>query len=359
MSKKTIIIMIVLLVLILVAALCLRYFLAKPLYNPGDVGSGKNLRSPLTPPTQNADSTFWRVADDIEIYHFSVGTGRKVLVIHGGPGTPFTEPLIALAPLTKSFEFVYYHQRGCGQSTRPFDGFTSANYFDNMYQLENTLGIGAQLADIERIRQILGENQLILLGHSFGGFLAALYAAEFPEKVAGLILVAPANLLVLPADNGDLFEIVKQRLPESVALEFSDFQKRYFDFKNIFKKSEADLIRLNQQFVKYYLMASPEPEQKRQMQDRGEVGGGWMAFATYFSLGKKHDYRSVLSAVNTPPVLVIHGKNDLQPIAASKTYVEAFPDASFQLIEKAGHFPFHEQPEQFTSIVREYLMNLK
>ncbi len=56
-----------------------------------------------------------------------------------------------------------------------------------MQTLEQTLGISAQVADIERIRRILGEEKLIMVGHSFGGFLASLYAAEFPEHVARMV----------------------------------------------------------------------------------------------------------------------------------------------------------------------------
>ena len=83
--------------------------------------------------------------------------------------------------------------------------------------MDKTLGLGAQIADIERIRQIMGEDQLILVGHSFGGFLAALYAAEFPEHVKALILVAPAEMLVMPPDSGGLYEQVKPLLPDEYA----------------------------------------------------------------------------------------------------------------------------------------------
>ena len=47
----------------------------------------------------------------------------------------------------------------------------------------------AQLADIERLRRASGETSLILIGHSFGAFLAALYATEFPERVRAPVLV--------------------------------------------------------------------------------------------------------------------------------------------------------------------------
>jgi proline iminopeptidase len=161
-----------------------------------------------------------------------------------------------LEPLTDEYEFIYYDQRGCGKSTRPFDRFASSNFFQNTSTLEQTLGLGAQVADVERIRKILGEEQLLIVGHSFGAFLAALYAAEFPENVKGLILVAPADTLVMPPEHGGLFEEIRDRLPEEMKEDFAAFLDDYLDFGGIFSKSEADLQALHNEFARFYLVAA-------------------------------------------------------------------------------------------------------
>ena len=57
----------------------------------------------------------------------------------------------------------------------------------------------------------------------------------------------------------------------------------------------------------------------------------------------------------TAPVLVIHGADDLQSEAATRLYVDAFPNTEFAVIENAGHFTFEEQPEQFAAIVKSFL----
>ena len=106
--------------------------------------------------------------DKIQLAHFSVGEGRDVLVVHGGPGEPFAEPMAALQPLTNDFRFHYYDQRGSGESTRPIDSFPDTNFYKNMQALDAELGLGAQIADIERIRQILAQDKLIVIGHSWG-----------------------------------------------------------------------------------------------------------------------------------------------------------------------------------------------
>ena len=320
----------------------------KPLYEPGMVRAEKNLRAPLTPPPQAGDPNFWVVEPDIKLYHFAVGKGRTALVIHGGPGRPHLKPWAGLEALTNSYRFIYYDQRGCGQSTRPIDRLESPNYYQNVLLLDKTLGLGAQIADIERIRRICGEEKLILIGHSFGGFLAALYAAEFPEHVAAMVLVAPADVLVAPSESGGLFNEVKTRLPKDQLGEYDGWLKRYFDFGTIFSKSEADLVALNDEFGRYYRMVTSTafPEQ-------GRVGG-WVGHAMYFSMGQKHDYCQALKNVSSP-VLVIHGAKDLQSEEASRTYVKAFPNAKFRIIDNAEHFPFHTQPAEFAAVVAEFL----
>ena len=355
MKKIILVSGIVLLVLIVVAGVTMWYFMQQPLYQPGMVRAMQN----LTPPAQTGEADFWAVEPDIKLYHFSQGAGRNVLIIHGGPGYPFQQPLAGLKPLTDRYKFHYYDQRGCGQSTRPIDKFTSSNYYENMSTLDRTLGLGAQIADIERIRQILGDDQLILIGHSFGGFLAALYAAEFPEHVAALILVAPADTLVMPPSTGGLFDEVKQLLPTDMQAEYDIFLKNYLDYGSIFSKSEADLVALNGEFAKYYMAVLKAkgvtlPDEQESIQN----GGGWMVHAMYFSMGLKHDYRSALNKVIVP-TLVLHGDQDLQPVAVEQMYVSALPSARLEVIQNAGHFSFDEQPEAFATALEGFLTEVK
>jgi proline iminopeptidase len=229
--------------------------------------------------------------------------------------------------------------------------------YQNMMELDRTLGLGAQIADIERIRQILGDDKLILVGHSWGGFLASLYAAEFPEHVEALILVSPANTLVMPQPeaDSDLFVSVRAKLPADQQPEFDAFMKEYMNFNTLFQKSEADLLAMNEEFGKYYVQvvdveSTPMPKQGKP--------GGWMTWGMYVSMGQQHDYRAALKDI-TAPVLVIHGADDLQSEAASHQYVDAFPNADFAVIKNAGHFSFEQQPKQFADIVQKFLADQK
>ncbi len=315
-----------------------------PMYTPG---AARNL--PLQVSAQAGVD--WAVEPGIRLHHFSSGDGRNVLVVHGGPGLPTREPWPGLELLKDNFRFHYYDQRGCGGSTRPFDRFESGG-FSNVNTLERTLGLGAQIADIERIRRILGDEKLVLIGHSFGGLIAALYAAEFPERVGALVLIAPATLLVMPAEGGDMFETIRSKLPPSAIAGYDAWRRDYFDFRGVFSKSEKQLAAEHLRFADFYKMAGAAD-----MKEMGnpEDAGGWMVRAMYFSMGRRHDYRSAMRAVKAP-VLVLHGDRDLQSESATRAYVETLPNARFEVIKGSGHFPHIEMPETFAATLRPFLL---
>jgi proline iminopeptidase len=351
MKRKMFFIIGTIILILVVAVGGFWYMSMQPLYKPGMV---RDMGAALTPPNQPAEGEAWLVEPNIELAHFAVGEGRNVLIIHGGPGEPFTQPMSGLEPLTSEFQFHYYDQRGCGESTRPINRFESKNMYENMKKLDQTLGLGAQIADIERIRQILGDEKLILIGHSWGGFLASLYAAEFPEHVEALILVSPANTLVMPQPDAesDLFAAVRAKLPADEQAEYDAFMEEYLNFNTLFQKSEADLVAMNEQFGKYYLKIM-DVDMEAELPSQGKPGG-WMVWAGYVSMGQRHDYRAALREV-AAPVLVIHGADDLQSESVSRLYADAFPNAEFAVIENADHFSFEDQPDQFASIVQSFL----
>ena len=330
------------------------YMMKKPLYISGMIREGINLRSPLTPPAQSADGDFWQVEKDIKLYHYSVGKGKNIIIIHGGPGSPFIEPWKDLDQLTDDYRLCYYDQRGCGKSTRPVNRFESSNYYKNVNILDQTLGLGAQIADIERIRQILGDEKIIILGHSWGGFLASLYAAEFPEHISAMILLAPADVLVMNSDEGGgLYDEVRNKLPGKRRPEFDKFLERYFDYSNIFSMTEAELITMNLEFNDFYLAGITDTDVKLQENNK-KATGGWMVHAMYFSMGKAHDYRDVMKNV-TAPVLVVHNGDDMQPGGRTKIYAEAFPNSRLEVIEGASHFSYKQKTDKLAALLKQFL----
>jgi proline iminopeptidase len=99
-----------------------------------------------------------------------------VLICHpGGPG--FSSLYFGdLAGLWEQYTLVLLNPRGTGGSDRPADA--------SAYQIED------YVADVEEMREHLGQERVFLLGHSHGGVVAQAYAAKHPSHVRKLVLAS-------------------------------------------------------------------------------------------------------------------------------------------------------------------------
>jgi proline iminopeptidase len=324
------------------------YWMKGPMYRPGDLRSGKFSMTP--PPPQNNTSDRWTLEPGVELYHFEEGSGTPLLIVHGGPGFPPERPWLGGSLLAHDYRTIYYHQRGCGKSSRPIQSFSSTNMYANMKLLNERLGLPAQIADIERIRQILGRQKLILIGHSYGAMLVALYAAEYPEHVQAAIFVAPADLIRMPSGKeANLFELMRTRMPEEYRQEYAAYLREYFNFPLAFRRNEEQSSAFYGRMSKYYRLATGIQQSASTTQSTG-----YEPLALYCGMGQHHDYSAALRRVKAP-VLVLHGTNDLQPEAASRHFASYFQNARFVSIPGATHFVFDDQPRQFADAIRDFL----
>jgi len=335
--------LIVLAAVIILGGVGFFWLINAPIYK---IGSAAKLNR--TPHTSGFKSV-WQVEKDIQLNHFSTGAGRNVLFVHGGPGIPLSKASPAFDLLHDTYRVHYYDQRGTGNSSRPIDGFTTSNTWQNIQKLDGSLGIAQQLADIDRIRKILGDEKLIIIGHSYGGLLASLYAAEFPENVENLVLISPADLLVMPPASGGLFDAIEKRISPTLHDEYKEWLAEYLDFGNVFSKSTSDLETLDERFIPFY-----EDAMGKLPIGLSGAAGVWHVRAQFFAMGKRHDWRNSLS-VFKGRVLIIRGQNDLQPAEVEVMYASAFTNAHVVEVPEADHFAHNSHPKIVSELVREFL----
>jgi proline iminopeptidase len=118
----------------------------------------------------------------VRLYTRQVGDGPSVVVLHGGPGAHHDYLLPQydrLAAGRAGRALIYYDQRGGGRSVVPRDV---------------AVGWREHVADLEALRVHWRLDRLTLLGYSWGGLLAVLYALEHPSRIARLALVSGAPL---------------------------------------------------------------------------------------------------------------------------------------------------------------------
>jgi pimeloyl-ACP methyl ester carboxylesterase len=119
--------------------------------------------------------------------HFLIkGSGRPVVLLHGNPGSgqDWTRVFGSLAADHKTIAF---DRPGHGQSQRPKHG-------------DATVEVQAQLLH-DALKQLHVERPIVV-GHSWGGALALVYAINYPKEIAGVVLVAPA---AYESQGGDPF----------------------------------------------------------------------------------------------------------------------------------------------------------
>ncbi len=121
-------------------------------------------------------------------FHFVIkGQGRPVVLIHGNPGSCQDWSRL-YTPLSSRYQALAFDRPGHGHSDRP-------NHNGAL-----TVEVQAKLL-CAALDQLRVENP-ILVGHSWGGALALVYAMLYPRDVAGLVLLAPA---VYESDDGVSF----------------------------------------------------------------------------------------------------------------------------------------------------------
>ena len=145
------------------------------------------------------------------------------------------------------------------------------------------LTIGGQLAVVERA---VARGPVILMGSSLGGYLAALYAAQHPEQVEKLVLLAPA------------FYFPSRWKARFSAEELADWKQR--GTRTFFHYGDNAERELGYHLIEEAAAYEDEP-----------------AFSQ--------------------PVLIIHGRNDdVVPAAASEHFAQGRPNAKLLLVD-SGH----------------------
>lgn len=269
----------------------------------------------------------------------------RLLVLHGGPGADHQYLLPQLLRLADAHDCVFYDQRGGGRSKAAADEVGPVTWRSHVDDL-------ARVADELLDDGAADPAPLHLVGYSWGGLLALLYALD----AAGVALPALGE----PVGGGPRHA---RRAPASLTLiDPAPVTRRFRD------RFEADFAARAQrpaiQAMRAELAASGlrerDPDAYRQRAFELSVAGyfhdpakardltpfrvtGRVQQSVWESLGD-YDLVPHLGAVACP-VFVVHGRQDPIPLASSEALVAAVPGAELAVLNDCGHVPYVEQPE--------------
>jgi pimeloyl-ACP methyl ester carboxylesterase len=261
------------------------------------------------------------------------GSGQLLLCHPGGPG--FSGATLGdLGGLAQDVELLVIDPRGTGASDPPPD--------DRAYRQED------YVADLEELRQELGAEQIDLLGHSHGGFVAMAYAAAHPKRVRRLVLVATAPRFAREYDERvrALWE-ASDDPAIAVALDAR--------LKRMARSHEEDDERMRLRMLELRLYF-------RRAEGVEWLGGVFgqeppnLAALMLFNAetAPQYDNRAGLPLIEAP-TLVISGELDFFDPPANAEILELVPDARSVVLSDAGHFVWFDDPDRFRAEVTRFL----
>ena len=278
---------------------------------------------------------------------FSARDGRKltyrklghgpVLVCHpGGPG--FSADYFGdLAALWEQFTLIMLNPRGTGGSDRPADarGYQIDDYVD----------------DVEDLRQHLGLERMLLLGHSHGGIVAMGYAAKHPARVRKLVLASS-----LARFGPDQEEAMRAGMEKRAAQPWAADAMAALEEEQAAKfTTDEELSQLFLREIPLYFAHFGAAEAGYVDTLRSEPINGDALKLFNAEIFNTFDLRDRLPSI-TAPSLVITGDEDFicGPVCAEEICA-GIKGARMVVVGDAGHMLFVEQPQAFHDEVADFL----
>ena len=272
--------------------------------------------------------------DGTRLAYEQVGSGPPLLCVPGGPGRAAAY-LEDLAGLSEVRTLVLLDPRATGRSEVPAD--PASLRFDRM------------AGDLDALRRHVGLDKADVLGHSAGCIVVQAFAAAHPDAVGRLVLVTPSDRLQ-GGGRGDVAAVREARSDEPWYADAAEAQAALTDAPPAQAQS---LVRATRPF--FYgrwdeRTQAHAASADRQSSRRAELGFGAGA--------EDVDVAGLLAALREvqAPVLVVGGERDaLTGVASVFRVAAAFATATAEVLPRAGHFPWVDEPAAFRAVVEPFL----
>jgi len=275
--------------------------------------------------------------DGTDLYYTIVGsTGDYVLVLSGGPGEDIRSMQGVADELGKKYRCIMWEQRGTGRSKLPKCD-------------PSTINLSAYLADIEALRKHLQTEKFIVVGNSWGMILGLAYAGTYSSAVRAVVTIGSGPItyeyLGVFGDNQNTrlwpYELEVRDFWREPSREAANFDRAQFE-------------RLRAATSAYFY------DRKKALQMAMELNPDHYNFRVppvFLQAEGKYDIRPKLRSI-AAPVLLLQGRQDLAGEANICEAHSLIRNSRLAFIDKCGHLPWLEQPEQTWKIVEDFLAQL-
>jgi proline iminopeptidase len=276
------------------------------------------------------------VGDGHVVHWERVGTkgAKPAVFLHGGPGGGLSPNQRRLFD-PKRYDLMLFDQRGCGKST------PHANLVAN-----TTWHL---VADIERLRRLMGVERWLVFGGSWGSTLALAYAQSFPEHVSELVVRGIYTLTKAELDwyyqfgASQMFPDKWQRFLEPIPhAEQGDLMAAYR--RRLTASDPAERLRAAKAWSVWEgetitLLPDPAMSQTHAGDEFAlafaRIENHYFAHAGWLEEGQLiRDARRL----HKIPGVIVHGRYDMPcPLHYAWALHKAWPQAEFHIVEGAGH----------------------
>jgi pimeloyl-ACP methyl ester carboxylesterase len=251
------------------------------------------------------------VKGDVPVHYVEHGSGSPVLALHGA-GVDHREVMACLEPVfdaVAGYRRIYLDLPGMGRTPAP----------ETIRSADDVLDVLLEFID-----EVIGDQRLLVVGHSAGGYFAQAITSQRPEQVAGLALLCP-----LLAGIHDVPE-------HEVVYRSGDIGDA--EFRDYFTVQTAETLDRYERYVAPGARLADQSALAR-------IGERWELTT-----------RPPATAPDQRPTLLVTGRQDSTVgYARAWELLEQYPRASFAVLDRAGHALPHEQPELLRALVTEWL----
>jgi pimeloyl-ACP methyl ester carboxylesterase len=262
--------------------------------------------------------------EGVRVRYVRAGAGPPVVFLHGFASSIVTWRRVIPA-LAREHTVVAIDLPGFGASDQPPD--LDASHYPKV---------------IEAVIRQLDLARVSLVGNSLGGGAAVAFAAEHPQRVERLVLIDSAGFHLRPEERPWLVRLVgSQRwgsLLEKIPL-------RRFLVRTALREVFYDDSLVTPQEVEEYVAPFWRPGALASARSLA-ASPGWTDASAF----------DALVARVRAPTLVVWGREDRWiPVADADRFVAAIPGARQQILERCGHMPQEERPDEVVALLNAFL----
>ena len=283
----------------------------------------------------------------ILIYYKTLGVGKPLMIVHGGPGASHDYFLPYLLPLARHHKLIFIDERGSGRSTKAKDV--------KDYTVEN------MVEDVEAVRQGLKLGKIDLLGHSYGGVLAQAYAFKYQQNLNHLMLCSTfhstkaLNAIFVKMLNNmtpELRERIKKMEKEGLYGHGKDYEKNRYT-------SDYMVAAWGEGYFPYLYQNHPDAN----YDPTNFSGNAWDLYREMWGSNGEYiidgnlvsvEYADRLPKIKVPTLITV-GDHDESDPSIAREINRLIPGSKLVILPKSGHMTFVDQPEMYLDAINEFL----